>query len=106
MRRKKMREIKTLAFPEFAALYCERQEATPDELRDVLLNRVERFNPEGFILLECAMFDSSRLGEMTILPYGGGSTFKTVPTGPVSPRGLCSDMSTVVAVLPVKELKA
>ena len=34
-----------------------------------------------------------------ILPYGPRNTYKEPPTKPISPRGLASDMSVVVALL-------
>lgn len=89
----------TLTFAAFAAKYCDRQDQTPDGLRDVLIAQWQRYENDGWMLLECHMMDGSRLGELTILPYGPNNTYKTVPNHPVSPRGLASDMSTVVAVL-------
>lgn len=89
--------MKELSFDEFAKLYCERQQSTPEELRRRLLERKEQFNPAGFMLLECAYIGTPRSGELTILPYGGNATFKTIPSHPISPRGLASDMSVVVA---------
>lgn len=52
----------------------------------------------GWCLLECQMLGGSRMGELTLLPYGPGCTYKAPPTHPVSPRGLASDMAVVVAV--------
>ena len=89
---------------EFADLYCETQETTPAKLRTVLTDQAATFKCLGWFMLECAMMDSSRLGERTILPYGGHSTHKTVPTRPVSPRGLASDMAVVIATILVKEV--
>lgn len=90
-----------LGFDEFAKRYCERQQLEPDELLVKLQDIAKRYRPDGFMLLECQQLDSSRLGSYTILPYGGDSTYRTVPSGPISPRGLASDMSVVVAVLPI-----
>lgn len=87
-------------YGDFAARYCERQEQTVEGLCEVLKAHIVRFKPEGFLLLECQILDSSYLGSLTILPYGPNNTYKTVPTHPLSPRGLASDMSIVVAVLP------
>lgn len=92
--------METLRFTEFAQRYCERQESTPEELRETLQKQDQRFKPDGFMLLECHQMDSTRCGEYTILPYGPNNTFKDVPNHPISPRGLASDMSVVVAVLP------
>lgn len=95
----------TLTYPEFAAKYCERQENDPESLKATL--QAQRFNslpPDGWMLLECQMMDSSRCGSLTILAYGPNNTFKQPPDHPVSPRGLASDMSVVVALLPYKNL--
>lgn len=89
---------------EFLAKYCERQENTPEQLRETLLAQKQRFNPDGFMLLECHMMDSSRLGSLTILPYGPNNTYKAVPDHPISPRGLASDMSVVVGILKAENL--
>lgn len=93
-----------MKFPQFAAKYCERQEQTPDGLEAVLSEQKKRFKPDGWMLLECQMMDSSRFMTLTILPYGPNNTYKTVPDHPVSPRGLASDMSVVVAILPASEV--
>jgi hypothetical protein len=93
-----------LTYAEFAARYCELQEQTPDGLKAILQGQRDKYKPEGWFMLECQMLDSSRIGQLTILPYGPNNTFKTVPTHPVSPRGLASDMSTVCAVLPANGL--
>ena len=98
-------EIPHVSFDEFAVRYCERQEQTPDGLKAILLKQIDQFHPDGWMLLECAMLDSSRLGDLTILPFGPRCTHKSVPSHPISPRGLASDMSTVVAILPAKELQ-
>lgn len=94
----------TLDFPAFAARYCERQEQTPEGLFAVLSAQRERYQPEGWMLLECQAFDSSRHGSLTILPYGPNNTFRQPPDQPISPRGLASDMSVVVAILPAGNL--
>lgn len=94
-----------LSFPDFAAKYCERQVRTPDGLKTILTRQKELYRPDGWFMLECAMLDSSRLGSLTILPYGGTATHKTVPDHPVSPRGLASDMSVVVAILKAEDFK-
>lgn len=88
-----------LTFDEFARRYCERQESTKDELREKLSAQVKKFNPVGWMLLECQVLDSSRLGAYTILPYGPNNTFKEPLTRPYSPHGLTSDISVVVALL-------
>ena len=89
---------------EFLAKYCETQENTPAALRVTLMAQKQRFNPDGFMLLECQMLDSSRLGSRVILPYGPNNTFKTVPDHPISPRGLASDTSVVIGILKADQL--
>lgn len=91
-------------FGDFAARYCERQQQTIEGLREVLLAQIEKFHPEGFMLLECVMLDSSYLGSLTILPYGPNNTCKVIPDHPISPRGLASDMSVVVSTIPAAEV--
>lgn len=86
--------------------YCATQQAEPEELTARLKALAERFEAEGFMLLECQQLDSSHLGQRTILPYGGMATFKQPPTHPVSPRGLASDMSVVVGTITREELEA
>ena len=95
--------VPRLNFADFAAKYCERQEQTPDGLRTILEKQKQTYQPEGWFMLECQMLDSSRLGSLTILPYGPNNTFKVIPEHPVSPRGLASDMSVVCAVLEGKK---
>lgn len=87
---------------EMAIEYCKRQDASPADVAARLRRLRDRFDPDGLMLLECVVLDSSRLGEYTILPYGGGATFRTIPQKPISPRGLASDMSEVVGVLRLK----
>ena len=94
----------TLTFAAFASRYCMRQDSTPDSLRATLRAQRERFAPIGWMLLECQMMDSSSMGALTILPYGPNNTFQAPPAGPVSPRGLASDMSVVVALLLAEDL--
>lgn len=93
------KEPEVLTFDEFAKRYCARQESTREELLDTLRAQRQKFNPIGWMLLECQVLDSSRLGSYTILPYGPNNTFKELSMRPISPRGLGSDISIVVAVL-------
>ena len=98
-----MREVKKVKFDELAKMYCETQEQTPKGLRAVLDRQRVEFKPDGWMLLECQQMDSSRLGSRVILPYGPNNTFKEPPDFPISPRGLASDRSTVIAVWEGKE---
>lgn len=101
-----MSAIPILTWDELSSRYCERQEQTPEGLIDVLKAQVERFQPDGWMLLECEMMDSSYLGSLTILPFGPNNTRKVPLTHgeAVSPRGLCSDMSICVGILWRKDL--
>jgi len=96
--------VKQMTFNEMATLYCERQVNTPEGLRNTLLKQKRLFSPDGWMLLECQQFDSSKFASMVILPYGPNNTHKEVPDHPISPRGLASDMSVVVGVLTLDEL--
>ena len=97
--------VKQMTWEQFSHSFCERQDqTTPDGLKLVLRDQKSKYHPDGWMLLECQMMDSSRLGEYTILPYGPNNTYKTIPEHPVSPRGLCSDMSIVAGVLLTSDL--
>ncbi len=71
-----MTKVPTVTFTELAARYCERQKQTPERLKQVLEAQQEVFTPDGWMLLECQMMDSSRMGSYFILPYGPNNTFK------------------------------
>ena len=96
--------VPELTFEAFAEKYCERQMSSPIGLMGTLRTQRDKFRPVGWMMLECQMMDGSRLGELTILPFGPNNTFKAIPDHPISPRGLASDMSVVVAVLPMANL--
>ena len=96
--------MKQMTWTEFSTLYCERQEQTPAGLRNVLAAQIVRFQPTGWMLLEAHDMSSSWLGSLVILPYGPNNTYKEPPTHPISPRGLASDMSVVIGLLPAEEL--
>jgi hypothetical protein len=101
---RKGRAMKTTV-NDFVARYCERQECEPDELVGQLKNIRTRFNADGFMLLVCHDFNSSRMGSYTILPFGGSATYQEVPSRPISPRGLASDMSVVESWIDANELE-
>lgn len=96
--------MQTLTFDEFAKLYCETQEQTPQGLLDILQAQRTRYSPDCWVLLRCIVLDSSRLGARTIVPVGPRNTWTTIPPSPISPRGLCSDISEIEAVLPAANL--
>ena len=89
---------------EFAGLYCERQEQTPEGLLERLQVLAHVFQPVGFLIAECEMMDSSSFGQRVILPYGGGASLKEPPKGHFSPRGLASDQSKVIATIECSEI--
>lgn len=93
-------------YEQLARRYCDRQESTPAELLGTLQAQKERYQPDGFLLAEAQLMDSSYFGSLVIFPYGPNNTFKTIPTTPFSPRGLASDTSVVVAYMPVEDLPA
>ena len=95
----------SLTYKEFAARYCKRMENNPDDLWVTLESQQRTYQPEGWMLLECVDLASSRLGHYVILPYGPKNTYKAPPERPISPRGLCSDMSEVVAILKSENLE-
>lgn len=82
-----------------SATYQEKTGVDPQTLATLLNQVAENFEPDSFMLLQCDMLDSSYGGELTILPVGGKATFKEVPDRPISPRGLASDMSSVIGVI-------
>ena len=96
--------MEKMTFDAFAGRYCDRQDNTPDGLKAVLNAQKKKFQPVGWILLECQDMSGSRMRELTIFPYGPNNTLKEVPANPISPRGLASDMSTVVGVLAADDL--
>ena len=99
--------VEQISFDELARRYCERQENTPPGLRETLVAQRQKFEPDGWLLLQCVVLDSSRLGEYVILPYGGRATVKEIPAEGklLSPRGLASDLSEVVAYTLAKEIE-
>ena len=96
--------MQRVTFDELAHRYCERQVCEPSRLLEMLRLQVQLYGPDGWMLLECQMLDSSFLGSLVVVPFGPRNTFKSVPDYPVSPRGLASDMSSVVAVLLKEDL--
>lgn len=77
----------------------------PDALLDNLQAQQKRYNPTGWFIARCEMFDSHYFGSRVVLPYGGPeNTFKEPPAGPFSPRGLASDQSMVECLLLVEDL--
>lgn len=98
-----MKSIPTLNFSDIATIYCCHQDQIPERLRVTLEEQRQKFSPDGWMLLQCVDMCSSYLGSYTLLPYGPNNSYKSVPEHPISPRGLASDMSTVVAILKVED---
>jgi hypothetical protein len=97
-------DVEVMSFTRFAELYCARQESTPEELLGRLQEQQTRYQPDGWMLLECAVLDSSYMGSLTAVPYGPNNTFQSPPLHPISPRGLASDMSIVIGILLAADL--
>lgn len=93
-----------VTFDEMAARYCNRQVQTPAALLEIFKEQRGRFDCDGWFLLECQDMSSSSMGTLTILPFGGTATYKEIPTHPVSPRGLASDMATAEQCILASEL--
>ena len=96
----------TMTWADFSARYCKTQEQTPEGLLAMLRAQKERYQPLGFFLAECGMMDSSRFMSVVILPYGPNNTFKEAPPADkyFSPRGLASDQSCNIGILPIESL--
>lgn len=86
-----------LSFAAFARRCCERQDQTPTRLLEIFRGQEAAYAPVGWFMAECQLLDSSRAGDLTVLPYGPNNTFKEPPSAPFSPRGLASDTSVAVA---------
>lgn len=97
--------MKTMSWLEFSQSYCERQDSTPERLKEILLRQKHTYKPIGWVLLQCLLMNSSKMGQLTILPYGPNNSLKEPPTHPISPRGLASDMSVVIGLLPSSEIE-
>ena len=85
----------------FIAKYSPSDPAAAADVREQLQRQEDKYSPTGWVMLECQMLSTARgshMGEQTIVPFGPNNTWKEIPKGPVSPRGLASDMAVVVAV--------
>jgi hypothetical protein len=65
---------------------------------DKLKNTEDRLDPDGFMLLENQLMDSSKFGQRFVLPFGGESGMEKVPEGPFSIDGTASGTVCVMAV--------
>ena len=96
----------TMTFDQLASTYCSRQKCEPYQLRELLIAQRDKFNPDGWMLLECADMCSSHYSGYTILPFGPNNTYKTAQdkNALISPRGLASDASVVVGIMRKEDL--
>lgn len=97
-----MSEPKKVTKHELVKMYCETQLAEEATILVVLEDRERSLHPKGWMLHECAMLDSSMAGARTLICYGERCTFKDIPKTSFSPRGLASDMGSVIAYCEVK----
>lgn len=91
-------------YDQFDAMFRKGTDHPPDYLADALRTQAATYAPTGWFMLEVCDMWASRLGERRVVVYGENCTYKEVPTVAVSPRGLASDMSMVVAVLLADQL--
>jgi len=94
-----MNELREVALHEMVGLYCESQDCTEEELT-TRLQDIQRHKGEGlhgFVLFQCVVLDSSKLGNRVIMPWGPGCrTYKSLPDAGtiLMPDGLPSSSST------------
>jgi len=86
-------------FDTFAKQYCDKQDTPPDGLRSILRDQLDRYEPVGWVMMECQVLDTSKAGRLAIVPYGPSNTWQTIPQTPVSLDGTASGTSVPVAVL-------
>jgi len=67
---------KTMSFIEFAERYLETQVSSVPDLFHTLKEQRSRYHPEGWMMLECQMFDTTKFMQKVILPYGPNNTYK------------------------------
>lgn len=97
------REIERVSLDELITRYLVTQHRDVEGVREALYQSMSvcggKARVEGWMLLQAQDMSSSWFGQHVILPYGPGCTWKELPRpGQVlSPRGLASDMSIVVA---------
>lgn len=96
--------IEKYTFDQLARRYCDRQDQTPEGLLKILQQQKIEYTPTGWFLAECQYLTSYNAGLLVILPYGPNNTFKEIPTGVFSPRGLASDTSSAVAYMTVEDV--
>lgn len=71
-------------------------EAAP--LSERLKKQEDLYEPDGFLLLECNLFDSEKYGKRYALPYGPRNTHTKISTKPFTVDGLASGMVSVMGV--------
>ncbi len=65
---------------------------------DALKSVENKYEPEGFMLLENQLMDSSRFGHRYVLPFGGLATYQEPPDHPFSYDGTASGTVCVVGI--------
>ena len=78
--------------------------AEADEMEKNMRQQYERYKNDGWVVMECKQFDSSRFGEIVLLAYGPNNTLQEIPQHPITPRGLSSDISVACAFITSKSL--
>jgi hypothetical protein len=63
----------------------------------------DRYNPDGFMLLENQLMDSSKLGYRYVLPFGGSASYPEVPEHPFSVDATASGTVCVMGVYRIKK---
>ena len=72
------------------------------EMRRRLNTVLEKYSPDGFMLLENELMDSSKFGRRYVLPFGGTSSNERIITAPFSVDGTASGTVCLKAVWRVK----
>lgn len=98
-----MNQPEKIGYCELLRRYLVTQEGTDESLKAQLDKVEDLFDPDGLMLVQAQIMGSSWYGQHVILPYGPQCTYKQVPDHPITPRGLASDTSVVVAVYEIKK---
>ena len=96
--------IPKMSFGELAEKYCERQDSDPPSLLMVLQAQRANFSPDGWMLLENPLLDSSQRGRLYVLAYGPNNTCRTLMETPFTINGLASGTVCAIGHLPVGDL--
>jgi hypothetical protein len=96
--------MKVLSLEELLVKVCEQQQIQPYQLYRILQRQFRDYQPDCWVLLQCVDLSSIAMGNFTVAAVGPRNTLKTVPTAPISVRGMASDMSTVFGTFSAKEM--